>query len=204
MCIVEKLLCRRWDMEFVESYMKFGFDDECFYRIEKSSALSEYVKPCEFIILQDSKLCFIEAKSSSPSPGKEDFDKFIGEIVQKFEDSILLYNAVKMKRHGEEASSEIPSNLNTANEDIRYRLYLVIHGHKSEWMPPIQDELRNKLRHILNAWNIKDIDVQAVNQDDARNKGLIKDFFPTDELYKLENKSTEEKQTIAKNWLMNK
>lgn len=194
-------------MEFVESYMKFGFDDEYFYRIEKSSVLSntEYVKPCEFIILQDSKLCFIEAKSSAPKPAtKENFDKFIGEIVQKFEDSILLYNAVKMKRHGEEVSSEIPLNLNTVNEDIRYRLYLVIHGHKREWMSPIQDELRNRLRHILNAWNIKDIDVQAINHDDACSKGLIKDFFPTDELCRLKNESTEEKQTIAENWLMNR
>lgn len=194
-------------MEFVESYMKFDFDDECFYRIEKSSVLSntEYVKPCEFIILQDGKLCFIEAKSSSPTPkSKENFDNFIGEIVQKFEDSILLYNAVKMKRHGEEASSEIPLNLNTVDENIRYRLYLVIHGHEREWMTPIQDELRNRLRHILKVWNIKDIDVQAINHDDAYDKGLIKVFFPTDELYKLGDKSTEEKQIIAKNWLMNR
>lgn len=124
-----------------------------------------------------------------------------GEIAQKFEDSILFYNAMKMERHGKEASSGIPLSLVTVGDDIRYVLYLIIHGHKMEWIPPIQDELRDKLRHVLRAWNIKDFDVKVVNHQTALELRLIEKFFPIEELEKLRGKSPEEKQLAAENWL---
>jgi len=114
----------------------------------------------------------------------------------------LLYNAMKMKRHGQAASSGIPLSLVTAGDDIRYVLYLIIHGHKIEWIPPIQDELRDKLRHVLRAWNIKDLDVKVVNHQTALELGLIEKFFPIEELEKLRGKSPEEKQLVAENWLL--
>lgn len=192
-------------MKVVESYMRFNLDDDYSFRIEQAREHFDVqcVMVCECVVMKKDKLCLIEAKSSSPSPkSRENFDKFIGEITRKFEDSILLYNAMKMKRHGQEVCAEIPFSLISANNDIRYVLYLIIHGNEIEWMPPIQDGLRNRLRHVLNAWKIKDIDVKAINHQTALEIGLIEDFFPIDELEKLEGKSSEEKRIIAEEWLM--
>lgn len=192
-------------MKVVESYMRFNLDDDYSFRIEQAREHFDVqcVMVCECVVMKKDKLCLIEAKSSSPSPkSRENFDKFIGEITRKFEDSILLYNAMKMKRHGQEACAEIPFSLISANNDIRYVLYLIIHGNEIEWMPPIQDGLHNRLRHVLNAWKIKDIDVKAINHQTALEIGLIEDFFPIDELEKLEGKSSEEKRIIAEEWLM--
>ena len=49
-------------------------------------------------------------------------------------------------------------------------------------MIPIQEALKIYLRHVLNAWNIPDVNVYALNHEDALAKGLIKQYLPVDVL----------------------
>lgn len=173
-------------MEFVESNMKFSLQDDRSFMIEKSEIMRDYssIKVCEVFSLIDDKLVLIEAKSSSPQPGnKDEFDKYIAEIGQKFIDTLLMYNAIILKRHAREYSNELPRYILEQDiSRIRYAMCLIVHGNETEWMPPIQDALRNYLRHVLNAWNIPDRNVYALNHDDAQAKGLIIQYLPLDVL----------------------
>ncbi|MBR1466063.1 MAG: hypothetical protein IJ607_06845 [Bacteroidaceae bacterium] len=187
-------------MEFIESYMKFSFLNEESFHIEKSSFVSdnESVKVCEAIVLINGKLSMIEAKSSSPRPGnKEDFDTYISEIGQKFIDTLLFYNATILERHGLEYKEEYPEKIKNQNpQSLDYSIYLIVHGNKSEWMPPIQDALRNHLRHILRAWNISDVNVKALNHELAQEKGLIKQYLPTSILKEIKSKGAKDQTLI--------
>lgn len=187
-------------MEFIESYMKFSYPDEESFHIEKSSFISdnECVKVCEVIVMLKGKLSMIEAKSSSPRPGnKEDFDTYISEIGQKFIDTLIFYNATILERHGLEYKEEYPEEIkNQHPETMDYSIYLIVHGNKVEWMPPIQDALRNHLRHILRAWNISDVNVKAINHELAQEKGLIKQYLPPAILKEIKSKGTKDQTLI--------
>jgi hypothetical protein len=93
-------------MEFVESFMKFSFDDGNLFRIEKDELVQslEGRKACECVVLLNANVAFIEAKASSPnSKNKDKFNEFITEIKQKFEDSLQLFTEMKTKVYGDEA-----------------------------------------------------------------------------------------------------
>lgn len=72
-----------------ESEMTFGpFPEENVFQIEKSPCYDKLwkcrgVKPCEFILLQENKLFFIEAKTSSPRTPSEDSNR-TSQQVSKF------------------------------------------------------------------------------------------------------------------------
>ena len=164
-------------MTFNESNMRFQYDDENIYRIEDADIITkiEGCKACEFIALKDDKILVVEAKSSSPEPqSKEDFDQYIADITQKFSDTILLYGAIRMGRHGEISLNDIPQNVREVDvSHIDYCLYLIVHGNQLDWMQPIQDALKQSLRHLLRLWNIPERNVKAINEKSALDKGLI-------------------------------
>lgn len=176
-------------MEFVESNMQFSFPDEDSYMIEKSEVVSDYnsLKTCEVFAMINGKLTMIEAKSSSPRPmNKGKFDEYIADISRKFVDTILLFNAIMLNRHGRNYGEKLPANI--LSQDIKklsFALYLIIHGNETEWMIPIQEALKKSLRHVLNAWNIPDVNVYALNHEDARRKGLIRQYMPLEILEQL-------------------
>lgn len=162
---------------FKESKMMFGFSDCDFYHIEKSSLYRQVVgfQICECIVKFRDKVTLIEAKSSTPNPmkNKEDFDKFICDIMSKFRDTLTFYNAVLL-RHDEEPVGTELKKINPKEAD--YQMLLIIHGHKEEWLPPVMDALKSEVRHLLKLWNIKDTSVKVINETIAKDWGVIIDF----------------------------
>jgi hypothetical protein len=151
------------------------------------------------------KLTMIEAKSSSPQPrNKEKFDEFIAEIGQKFIDTLLMFNAIMLERHEKNYKYEFPDSIKMQDiGKLRYALYLVVHGNETEWMIPIQDALKNYLRHVLNAWNIPDVNVYALNHEAAQAKGLIKQYLPVDVLEQFKRDGLKDKLLLdrVEQWL---
>lgn len=187
-------------MEFVESNMKFSYDDGESFLIEQSDIVADHdsLKVCEVFALINGKFTMIEAKSSSPQPkNKEKFDEYIAGIGQKFLDTLLMFNAIMLKRHEKDYKSELP--LDIQSQDLgrmRYALYLIVHGNATEWMIPIQEALKSHLRHILCAWNIPDVSVYALNHEDAQAKGIIKQFLPLDILQQFKEEGLKDQALI--------
>ncbi|HBZ34378.1 MAG TPA: hypothetical protein DEO38_04670 [Bacteroidales bacterium] len=193
-------------MDIVESNMLLPFDDQNAYRIERANIVQEKkdIKVCEYFALIDGRMLLIEAKSSSPRPGnKIKFDEYIDEISQKFIDTLLLFNALRIGRHGDEEKSKLPANiLNVSLADVQYAMYLIVHGNDIEWMEPIQEALKLKLKHCLKSWNIQDINVYAINHETAKEKGLIKEYIPLEILdsFKQKGLKSEKLKREVENW----
>lgn len=197
-------------MEVVESNMKFSCPNGESFQIEKSSIMrdNDSVKACEFFAMINGRLSMIEAKSSSPRPGnKQEFDEYIATIGQKFLDTLLMFNAIMLERHGPNYKRELPDTIQKQDiGKLQYALYLIVHGNETEWMIPIQEALRSYLRHVLNAWNIPDANVYALNHEDALTKGLLKNYLPLDvlEQFKAEGLKNQAFQDRVRQWLMDK
>ena len=96
-------------MEVIESYMRLNLKEETSYLVERSEILRRLpnVMACECVTLMNDRLCLIEAKSSAPAPrNKEDFNGFIGDISQKFTDTLLFFNALCLNRHESKSVNE--------------------------------------------------------------------------------------------------
>lgn len=162
--------------KFEESKMTFEFPDMDFYYVEKSPLLAklEGISTCECIVNLRGRITLIEAKSSSPSPKNDmDFHRFIREISQKFNDTLVFYNAVKLRQKDE----HLPENLSNIDlSKASYEMFLIVHGHKIEWLPPLMDALKKDLKSVLRLWNISDVSVKVINEQIAKSKGLISDF----------------------------
>lgn len=88
-------------MEFVESFMKFSFQDDDIFRIEEDELVqsTDGIKACECVVLISENVALIEAKSSAPKiDNEEKFQQFISDIRQKFADSLQLFNDIKNKK----------------------------------------------------------------------------------------------------------
>ena len=193
-------------MDIVESNMLLPFDDQNAYRIEQANIVQDKkdIKVCEYFALIDGRMLLIEAKSSSPRPdNKIKFDEFIDEISQKFIDTLLLFNALNIGRHGEDEKSNLPANIQKVSlADVRYAMYLIVHGNEIEWMEPILAALKLKLKHCLKSWNIQDVNVYAINHETAKEKGLIKEYLPLEILNSFKEKGlkNEKLKKEVENW----
>ena len=159
--------------EFEESNMSFSFPEEDLYRIEKSKLLATLqFKACECLVKKGNDILLLEAKSSSPRQDNspENFKAYIGEIGKKFSDSLLLYNAVLL-RHKEEKIGE--NLLRVDLKKAKYKLYLIISGHKPEWLPPLQNALKRELKSTLKLWQIDDTAVKVINKEKAQEYGIV-------------------------------
>ena len=169
-------------MEFVESFMRFSFEDDAVFRMESDPLLFELkgVKSCECVVLIRENVALIEAKSSSPRPeNKEDFDGWIRGIKEKFSDSLVLFNDIKQKKYGEEAFFRMPSKLRELSIDPdKYLIYLIVYENELEWMPGIQDSLREALRDVVEEWNLQDSNIKAINDKTALEMRLIVEILP--------------------------
>ncbi|GMM73654.1 hypothetical protein MTsDn5_36070 [Alteromonas gracilis] len=165
-------------IEIPESGVTFGpFQTDSIFQIEKSTNLPQSSKPVEFVFLSSNNksLVLVEAKSSFSKPENNiDFDKNLNEIYQKIVDSISVLLCAHIGRHSkirEELPEKIKS-LNWAKIDIKIRL--VIPSFHKEWLPPITDALRNRLRHFLQSTGIPYMNFQVLNQELALKQNLIK------------------------------
>lgn len=170
-----------------ESEMTFGpFPEENVFQIEKSPCYNKLwkcwgVKTCEFILLKDNNLFFIEAKSSSPrAPSPSDvFDRtsqqfsrfrtYITDIAQKMTDSLNILASILLNRASQKEDLQCPDNLRSlmlAQVDIV--LVLVIKNAKKEWLFPLQDALNKQMKAFLVIWNIRQ--VLVINETMLRKK----------------------------------
>ncbi len=171
-----------------ESGMKFGeYEESQIFHIEKSKqykALNHGLQTsgaatCEFVLLKDGILCFVEAKSSCPrtihedstEESKEKYEDFVQQITRKMTDSIELYGTIILKRHEQSGISDEIRAAGLAGNKIRP--ILVINTQGAGWLPEpeLQDKLREKLDFVRNMWNTRPILV--INDVKAREKKLI-------------------------------
>lgn len=171
-------------MEFIESFMKFSFADDDVFRIEKDELVCgcSGLKACECVVLISPRIAFIEAKPSTPNPNSgERFNEFIDDIKQKSTDSLNLFEGIKTGHLGEEALMRLPLNLRNAEIHTNdYLIYLIVHGHRLDWLSGLQDALREALRDVIKEWNLRDSNVKALNEEIAKELHLITDYVPRD------------------------
>lgn len=169
-------------MEFVESFMKFSFHDDDLFRIEEDELVTgaDGLKACECVVLISEKVAFIEAKASAPNPANgQDFLAFIEDIKQKFANSLQLFTEMKTKVHGEAAFLRLPINLQTeTTTSDTYKIYLIIHGHREDWLIGLLDALKDAMREVVKQWNLRDSNIKVFNEEIALENKLIVAYVP--------------------------
>lgn len=142
-------------VQIIESNMIFGdFEEDKVFEIEKSKLHGKAgngIKTVEFLLLRnENELNFVEAKSSSPRPTKQNtirFNEFIDEISDKFIHSFNLFYSAILGRN--KVYGELNNNFfELDNSRIKFKFILVIKGHDIEWLLPISDALKRKLYPI--------------------------------------------------------
>lgn len=172
-----------------ESGMSFGeYDESQVFQIETSKQYTKClrqngIKSCEFILQNEKKLYFFEAKSSCPrqmagdipddkiKEKKKAYDTFIEEIVLKMRHSLSLYGNILLRRYSGE---NIPANM--ANPDLsntKIYLILVINPQNGTWEPEpeLQDDIRRHMAADLKIWKIESLLV--ISAQTAREKRFI-------------------------------
>ncbi len=159
-----------------ESGLCFGeFEESNLFYVEQSNvykSLGSGICTIEFALYNNGDILMIEAKSSSPKPNnQDDFDSFINETYDKFAHSIDLYFSIVLKRI-EDSENDMPDSFKAANySTIKIKLLLVINGHKIEWLSPISDALKRKLKRQTQIWLLE---VVVLNHELAEKYGLLK------------------------------
>lgn len=155
--------------------MIFEFEQNQVFCIENSQlqrGVRDGIKTVEFVLNRKENLLeFIEAKSSSPRPTKENserFETFLNDIADKFIHSFnLYYSAI----HGRYPSEEIAQSLlEIEPHKVNYRFILIIKGHRIEWLLPLQETLHRKLQYHITIWKSE---VILMNEEVAKEKKLI-------------------------------
>ncbi|WP_252178305.1 hypothetical protein [Endozoicomonas sp. 4G] len=166
--------------EFDMQFGPFGKNDvlrieicDSYKDIRKGVTIAEFIlsRPT---VKSPNRLWIVEAKSSSPRPlPKPKFDQFIGDICEKFINSMNLFLAGVLGRNPR-MQDEIPtgmSHISASNADLIF--VLVIKGHQTDWLPPLRDALKAKLEPLIKTWKLSPSCVAVMNETIARQKGLI-------------------------------
>lgn len=170
-------------LEFEESGLIFTFEESTCFRIEDDQLLSRLngVKCCECISTVNNDVIFIEAKSSAPKcirgdrhkasyagdsfpenwEIKTNFDQFIENISQKFQDSYFFLKASLDGWHGDNKKLELEGMFNVNRSNLKF--ILIITPAQDSWLQNLHDAVVNKMRHFLRAWNIPDTSVKVIN-----------------------------------------
>lgn len=191
-------------MEFIESFMKFSFADDDVFRIEVDELVRGHSgrKACECVVLISPQIAFIEAKPSTPNPNsRKRFDEFIDDIKQKFTDSLNLFEGIKKGQLGEDALMRLPVNLRNAEVPTKdYLIYLIVHGHRLDWLPGLQDALREALRDVVKEWNLRDSNVKALNEEIAKELHLITAYVSRDNVDSLRQDNGNADELAVSRW----
>lgn len=162
-----------------ESEMFFEFKDDQIFLIENSrlhNEVGEGIKSVEFVVsLNEHVFAFIEAKSSSPKPTKENqekFDMFINDVSDKFVHSFNMFLTAILRRYYDDT---IPSNfLEMHKEKAVFKFILIIKGHQIDWLQPLQDAFSKNLLHMRKIWKSS---VIVMNEEMARDYNFIKEWI---------------------------
>lgn len=160
-----------------ESGMHIPYQDNACYMIEKSPVVAKLngVKIVEFVQANGmSKVVMLEAKTSAPQPtNKQDYDEYVREIREKFQNSMSLLNAAKLKRYPK-LFDELPQPLKDVNyKEANYWLYFVIKNSKDDWIRNLSDDLHRQLHPFLKTWKVPDSNFIVVNEGMAQRIGIV-------------------------------
>lgn len=174
-------------VSFIESGMNFGdYDKDKIFQFEKCISYQKLlrnngVKICEFMLLMDKKLIFVEAKSSCPSSetangshrartSYEKYEEYVDSIVQKMRNSVSFYASILLKRCSQD---NMPFGLLMEDlSGLNIVLLLIVKNAGMEWLIPIRDDLKKRLTADMRIWNISNIVV--INELTAKEKRLVK------------------------------
>lgn len=168
------------DEYVIESGMKFGpFSTEAYIHIETCPQyikIQEGMHISEFIYYDKDKrrIIAIEAKTSAPNPNservenpKENFQKFINEIKEKFENTLDLYINMALKK-------EVPKEFDQIDYNTTEVYFiLVIKEHERAWLKDVKDALEMSMKAIRRVDKIWKCKVLVINKIIARNSHLI-------------------------------
>ena len=160
-----------------ESGMQIPYETAACYMIEKSTLVAKLqgVKIVEFVQAEGKKrVKLLEAKTSAPSQHNTvNYNDYLREIREKFQNSILILNAAKMKRR-ENIYYELPQSLKDLDyKSANYWLYLVIKNSKDDWIVNLSDDLHIQLHPFLKCWNIPDSNFLVLNEVTAKKIGVV-------------------------------
>lgn len=171
------------DIYISESDMMFGpFPTDRVFCIEKSDLYEHRyrqngIKTCEFILLRDGKLYFVEAKKSCPNHNAQEeneekrikYDAYIRDIPQKMRDSLDIYSSLLLKKNG---SADLPTGMMLGDlSEHEIRLVLVVKNAQKDWLKHYQEKFQEILRREMRIWKIPSFIV--LTEDDAKKKHLI-------------------------------
>lgn len=160
-----------------ESGMRIPYEETTSYMIEKSPLVAKLqgVKIVEFVQANGNrKIKMLEAKTSAPAPGNpNDYNKYISEIREKFQNSISILNAAKLKRWPE-IFDELPQVLKDIDyKTAQYKLFFVIKNSKEDWIVNLSDDLQRQLHPFLKCWNIPDASFVVLNEAMAKKMSVV-------------------------------
>ena len=152
-------------MNFIVDEFTYIMEDDSFY----NKISSKYqTKDVDFIIKRNSKLLFIEAKTSSPKV----LDRYTNEIVTKFTDSLIIFIGIILDRKNTKSSiiSKEMKNINHLKNSILF--VLIIKNAKKEYLAPISNILNKKLRKINIMFSIES-SVIVMNETQAISRRFV-------------------------------
>ena len=163
------------------------------------------IKACECVVLISENVALIEAKSSAPRiDNEEKLQQFISDIRQKFADSLQLFSDIKNKNRGEGAFQRLPINLqNTQVLTDAYKIYLIIHGHRLDWLLGLIDALRVALQEEVKKWNLRDSNIKVYNEQTALENHLIVAYIPRADIDLLRQPNGNADDAKVKEWFDN-
>jgi len=164
-----------------ESEMQFGdYRREQIFYIETSRQYTEKlrnkgIKSCEFILLKENKLYFVEAKKSCPKQitaemeeeKRKKYKQYIKGIVLKMKHSLMLYSNIVLQRYSMDGVPEALRDLSKAD----VRLILIVKNAEKKWLAPFQDVLNKEMKDEMLIWKIPSFIV--INEETARRKHFI-------------------------------
>ena len=166
----------------LHSGMNFIIDNT--FEIEKSPEyiqIGKDIKTVEFIRALESKLLFVEAKSSFPNPnnpnpnpekdnktGKELFREEVEKICEKFVHSLNLYSSIAIGINGDGFPPDyMPS------KKVSLDFVLVINGFQKSWCDEIKRALMNKICKSDSMTRIWKPQVFVMNHEDAQKCNIV-------------------------------
>lgn len=163
-------------LERAESGMKFEFDENYFYSIEEDvfyNTLTSkyYAKVCDFIVIKNRGLMFIEAKSSAPKD-KEKLADYIRDLHQKFQDSLLSYVAVLHKRKNTRSKTMPAEMAKVSNLKADIKMVVIINGMKKAHLPELKALLERACRKLKFIFSVEAVVV--MNDEQARSREWIR------------------------------
>ena len=157
-----------------ESKMNFGkFDEYNLFYIESSElykSIGSGIKTVEFILkYKENCIIFLEAKESCPNAANRDesrekelkFEKYYGDITEKFVDSLQIYLAAILGKY--EDILEMGAGLNVDSlHAVQLKFILVVKNADITWLAGPMAEIKARLRKWIKIWGI---DVIVLNED---------------------------------------